>query len=135
MYLSHTHFSNSPNIQAKCHEGAKYIVLYRKMELLQLFWRLNSRLKTTWPKQSFSSDIKDFLIEVWEKIPYEFGKKIILPRWASPPSRGSSPHIKSLWLSLLICLDNVLSILKNIEKATRSCHDPTPKSSDSFFLF
>ena len=40
LHISYNHFSNSLTIQAKSHEAAKYIVLYRKMELLQHFGNL-----------------------------------------------------------------------------------------------
>ena len=37
-------------------------------------------------KQSFSSDITNFLIQLRSKIPYESEIKIISPRRASPPN-------------------------------------------------
>ena len=56
-YFSYTYFSNWLTIWAKFHEIAKYIILYRKIELLQRFGTLdekkNSSLKTSWSKQSF----------------------------------------------------------------------------------
>ena len=51
-----------------------------------------TRLITTWLKQSFSSDIINFLIEVRQKIPYERWIKIISPMWAS---RASSPYMNA----------------------------------------
>ena len=59
----------SLTIKTKLREVAKYIISYGKMKLLQPFGSIienkkNSRLKTTWSKQSFSSGISNFLTEV-----------------------------------------------------------------------
>ena len=56
---------------------------------------LGASLKTVRSKQSNSSNITNFLIEVRWKNPYERGIRIISRRSANPPSPASSPHMNS----------------------------------------
>ena len=45
--------------------------------------------------ESFSSDISNFLTEVWWLTPYEHGMKVFSPGWASTPSPGGPSHMSS----------------------------------------